>query len=252
MLYPYSIALPYWHSFKFRNISIEEFIEKMKEDGYLRCKSTWFNRQDWALIEAVLIYHDWEPSMFENIYPEDLSEFIKFIDQEHDILGLLSNHVPSEFFRNPKHLKIDNIIKLFRQKNIEIPEHFPANLSLQDSEMCSDEDGEATQTPKRMRKDSRRREMMRHAALLWWAKEKTNGVPYTKSIDLAKSKEFKQLVQIINSIGGLAPVKGEEYTESGVDPEWFSDLYPDVKPGPKAKSTQSKKTATKKNPSKQK
>jgi hypothetical protein len=35
-------------------------------------------------------------------------------------------------------------------------------------------------------------------------------------------------------MGGLEPIQGAAYSDSGVDLEWFSDLYPgETKPGPK-------------------
>ena len=62
--------------------------------------------------------------------------------------------------------------------------------------------------------------------------EKAGKSEYTTPAAYARTKDAKELVDLINKTSGLESIK------STVDPEWFSDMHPDnaKKPGPKKKS----------------
>lgn len=66
--------------------------------------------------------------------------------------------------------------------------------------------------------------MVRMMAYLFWEKEKINGVPFTKPVDLAKDPKMIDFLDILYEIAGF-----KEDGKSILDPEWFSDLHFNLK-----------------------
>lgn len=238
----------YWQNLKCGTISPKDFMKEMIREEYMPCAATWFNRLKWTIEEAVLIYHNWEPSRFQNIPWEIQKEFVEFIDQRYDIFGTLQSYIPSELFSNSNHLKIEKVINLFKQKNIKIPNHFPKYFAIDnDTDGVKDDDPCVAAIPlnKSIRRISLRKLVVRAAAKEHWKVEDENSKAYTKPSKLANTQKFKDLVQQLDSCLNLIPIgskannkstNANDKTVSAVDPEWFSDLYPgDKKAGPRPK-----------------
>jgi hypothetical protein len=99
----------------------------------------------------------------------------------------------------------------------------------------------AKQSSRQSRPESFRKEWARQIAERVWQDEtrkiadQSNKLKkYTSPTELARSKSMKKIIEGVNELLGLEPIQGDAYSNSPVDPEWFSDLYPgEKKPGPK-------------------
>ena len=68
--------------------------------------------------------------------------------------------------------------------------------------------------------ETMRKQIARWAALLHWRKQEKEGVKEpTRPTALARNPEIRKLVEIVNKIGGLEPLKGDKAQDTGIDPE---------------------------------
>jgi len=230
-----------------------KLIKELKQER--PCQELWFKRTTWTVEQATLIYHNLDPNAFSGLFPEDRDFIIKILDINEDIRGNLQNYLYSSIY-SPQEIVVKKFIEFLKNKRYIVPTHFPDYIlpEGEQSEGYEDEDDYFEEEDnsiesnfltealsyRGIRRETLRKRMMRDAADGHWkrekamAKEKGKKPDYTTAADLARNDDMKKLVNIINRILGLAAVKGDEFSESGVDPEWFSDLYPgEKKRGPK-------------------
>jgi len=240
MTYPMTYINPFnnlYQGLLSRAISMNDFIKELKEQGYIPCRPTWFKRRSWSLEQAVLIFHNFEPSKFENIPWEVLQDFIKLIDEKHDIYGILNNRIPSFDFPNPEHLNQKKILELFHKLNIEIPQHFRNNSSSSSTNHLPSDSStcehllETVLGNGRPRRESFRKSIIALAAEMHRMAYKANGKKEPSAASLARNKNMKNLVDIVNKLGEL-----KAHTED-IDPEWIN-LIPNIR------ETQTNKTST--------
>lgn len=196
-----------------------------------------------TLEEALFISYGVEPPTQQNpILTLNFNSFLQMVDIHH-IWELSKRAVMAGDLSKSEHNHIKSKEFADWAKKNEIPirtEFFYSPTSEDISEGDSIKDA----AEKKQRPDQLRKQMVRNAAQLHWHKEanelqnsQSKIKKYTRPAELARKKEMVELVKLINQIGGLKPVQGTTYSETGVDPEWFSDLYPgETKPGPKKKS----------------
>ncbi len=137
------------------------------------------------------------------------------------------------------HVKSEDFVKWAKDLKIPIMERFfNKATSVQEDKV---DKGAA----RRDRPETNRKEIFRRLACLYWyyeeQQQKDSGnkaVRYTSPTKLAQKPEMKEVVDLVNKIGGLLPIEDDSTRTSGIDPEWFSDLYPgSIKPGPKPKKS---------------
>jgi hypothetical protein len=190
-----------------------------------------FRKHWWTIQETVVNYYGLDSEkVFSTLDSYCINTFLCVIDSE-SIQELLKNHLGHPVCRGIDYVLVNQFVPFLEKKKVPVPIHFLRN---------GDETDNESETPirKRMRKESYRINMMQNAAQLFWEKEKKIGKSkFTSPSTLARSKDMNDLVDMINKIGDLSPISGDEHSKSGVDPEWFSAYFPgDKKPGPKSKN----------------
>ncbi len=206
---------------------------------YSANKLRWTKTTLLTLQEALFLSYGIEPPTQLN--PTLLLNFNRFL-MEIDVYHIheLSQRAIDSGDLQPfdrQHIKSVDFVK-WAQK-FEIP--IQAEFFFKENEDVKNEPANAPE--RRRRAESIRIQIFRDAAELFWRREEievqnphSKLKNYTSPSHLAKSKDMSELAKLLNKIGGLDPVQGGAYSDSGVDPEWFSSLYPgETKPGPKRK-----------------
>lgn len=218
----------------------------------------------WTLREAVFIYYGLNPKLIcDTLEHFILQPFLSLIDYE-EIYALLENHRFHKVCNYGDSVIVNEFMPFLSEKNVPIPTHLhplspktgpetPPEMNTlnirtavkveNDEPAIPNSSISKTRPPKR-KKESIRRTIMRDLAELFWTVEqeaiekgtaKTNKL--TNANKLSNSKIMKESVSLINKLSGLKAVSSKGHSDSGVDPEWFSDLFPcELKPGPKRKS----------------
>lgn len=200
------------------------------------------NKQRWnkmvilTLEEATLLSYGLEPASSDGTPFENYFDNFHENEDIHSIYDLTLNAVQAGTL--PRHdwhyIKAENFVKWANDFDIPIKKEF--FYKGPHSQVEKEE-----QTARKPTTTTTRKEIFCLTAQLFWqneakSQENSRVKEYTKPSELARNKDFIELVKIINKIGNIETVKGEVVRETGVDPEWFSKLYPgDNKPGPKTK-----------------
>jgi len=203
-------------------------------------KLLWSKTQILTLIEALFISYGVEPPNENNsILMLNFHLFLTQVDSYHiyelSKRAVVAGNLPKY---DNNYVKAVDFVSWARENEIPIrTEYFFCPASLPGEEKKDGGDS----VERRPKAESLRKNIFRDAAQLHWRKEEQNPKnklkEYARPADLARSKDMADLANLINRIGGLTPIQGSEYSENGVDPEWFSDLYPGkTKPGPKPQS----------------
>jgi hypothetical protein len=196
-----------------------------------------------TLEEALFISYGVEPPTQQNpVLTLNFNSFLQMVDIHH-IWELSKRAVMAGdlSMSEHNHIKSKEFVDWAKKNEIPIKEEF---FYYPTSEDISERNSIKNAVEKKQRPEYHRKQIARHAVQLRWykeAKELENGQSkikkYTRPTELARNKEIGELIKLTNQIGGLEPIQGTTYSETGVDPEWFSDLFPgETKPGPKKKS----------------
>ena len=173
----------------------------------------------WSITQAIFVFYGIDFYEIELAFDKDeLGPIAEKLDFEH-IKGLLLNHAGYGICPRPGRVNVAEFLPFLERKKISIPSHL--NQVGEDA-LCDDSVRE-----RRPRGTEARKQIMRYFAELVWCKEKQDveakgkdPAKLTLPGALAEKKQMKQAVTLINEIGGLEP------HAKGIDPEWFSDLYP--------------------------
>ena len=196
-------------------------------------------KEAFTVHEFLFVYYGIEPTE-EN--PYFLIRFEQFC-KEGDVdsvwpLMIDSMQTGSLVTRGPRAhpmLLKEELIVWLKQKELNMPKAF---LKMGEVE-------EANSSKRRgPKKEGLRRDIARAAATIKWKVEKeemeklkSTIKKYSTPTEMARKSDMVELIKGINKMGQLSPINQSDPNGSGVDPEWFSDLYPgDSKPGPKKKS----------------
>ncbi len=196
-------------------------------------------KNTWSISEAILVYYGLNSNeIFSILDSFALGPLLHAIDSEY-IGNLLENHIGHKISPARDCILVSAFVSFLKEKKVQVPFHLrPAtDKSNKGIEIEDIDEMDTTSTKKRIRKESYRKEIMRQTAALYWYNEKKEGREYTSPTDLARKEDMKKLVALVNKIGEIKQIQGDEYSNSGIDLEWFSDLYPgEKKPGPKSKN----------------
>ena len=210
--------------------------ELVKEASMLYpCRNGTFKRHAPTLIEATLLYYNIEPSIFLALPHILQSEFLSCIDSELQVYSNLVNFISWEHRRDATHIEYTEFMQFLSNKGYGIPAHFSAI-----QELIETDENESSNF-RQPRLNQMRKEYMRYLAQAYWNKEKSDlaaGINRKKTHPalLAKQPFMRKAVKIFNDASGLAPRADKDDPEEWVDPDWFSDLCPWSKPGPKSRS----------------
>lgn len=235
-------ALGLIQAFEYGHINHELFIQELQKLFPFDPRS--FRKDTWQREETVLSYYGLDAkAIFSNFDKFAYGNLLTTIDQE-KILDLLANCSKHKVINFAQQVVLKELITFLKEKRVPVPEHLLDLEILQtmiESEQVKHTSSQQTKTPKKTKK-SLRIEIMRAAATLFWDSEiegmeslasKTKKL--TNSSELSKKREMIQLVNLVNKIGNIKPIEDKAHSSSGIDPEWFSDLFPGEKPGPKKK-----------------
>lgn len=231
----FSEYLTIWNQYEYGHKNREILLTELKARFPLDDKP--FRLYTWTIPETTFIYYGLNSKELLSVLDSyAINPLLHAIDSE-NIQELFLNHLGHGICPGRDCVVVSKFVSFLQEKNVPIPLHLlPRNNESNDENETLNEN-ETSSSKKRVRKESYRIEIMRNAAALRWVNEKNENKEYTSPTMLARSKDMNNLVDLINKIGGLKPIQGDEYSESSVDPEWFSDLFPgDKKPGPKPRN----------------
>lgn len=221
----------YEHGHRNQSFLLEKLRAKFPFDNKPLRKDTW------SIPETILVYYGLNSNEIFSILDHfTLGPLLQAIDSE-CIGDLLENHIGHKISPARDHVLVSLFVSFLKEKKVPVPIHLrqATDESIKGIEIEDVDERDTTLAKKRIRKESFRKDIMRQAAALYWYNEKKEGKEYTSPTDLARKEDMKKLVALVNKIGEIRQIQGEGYSNSGVDPEWFSDLYPgDKKPGPKS------------------
>lgn len=189
-----------------------------------------FKKETINIFEAVFTYHNISFSIFEGSYLmisfRQMKSCLTLLERLEKIHSIFENYLHNHEI-STSHIPWAIFNKFLLEKDYLIPSHFPESLK----SFTLTTESAPEKTPKtKPKKETIRKEIFERAAYLFWQNEKAQGKKtLTPSSQLSKKTIMKSLVKIINEIGGIDEIT----TESGVDPEWLSPAFPEIKPGPK-------------------
>lgn len=211
-----------------KTINLEDFLNYLRKDFPFDVKNLRLNA--WTIVQAIMVFYGIDFLKLQLVSDVlALHDIAKMIDVER-IGVILINHSGEEICPRADTVSVNLFVPFLESKGVIIPNHLA--FSGEDTVRGN------SVNDRKPRASESRKHIMRYAAELYWSKEKKereasgkDTAKLTGPTALAKKKEIKELVNLINHIGGLSPHAKE------VDIEWFADLYPGKnKPGPKRKS----------------
>lgn len=222
----------------------ESYFSQHVKQEFPADKSRWTKTTLITLQEALFLSYGVEPPT--NSKPTLLLSFDRFIEEVDifHIYELSRRAVDARELRLVDNVHVKSIDFVNWAKSFDLPIKTEFFFFKTTSEMNEDENI-SSNGDKREKRQTLRIQVFRAAAQLHWRREEdeisnpqSNLKEYTGPSELAISKNMAELATVLNRIGGLKPVQGSGYSTKGVDPEWFSDLYPGkTKPGPKPKKS---------------
>lgn len=201
------------------------------------CPKSIFKKDHLFLKETFLIYQNINPRSFDHfdILPDLYDQIIRILDPIGDLylFETLENHFSDYRYGANTKISTKEFIDFLRQKDFVIPPHFPRVEFLEKNEFEEEGMDEVNPNTRKDRPDTQRKKIMNSLGDLLLNRLQNEGKKIPKGPGaLARTDEMKQAVKLVNKIGGLKPIGGENET---VDPKWFSSLYPnEPKPGPKS------------------
>ena len=218
--------------FRFEHQDRVLFLNELQER--FPCSEKPFRLDTWDIHKTVMIYYGLDYSELTNAFSDQFHffEMLRLIDFE-EIKELLINHLGHQVCPARDCVRVNKFVSFLQEKRVPVPKHFLTNVV-----ESIEEDSKANELKtKKRKKESLRKDLMSSAAELYWLKEKKEIEErkikeYTRPAQLARKPIMNELVVIINKIGNLEAISGDEFSESGVDPEWFGKQYPgDIKAG---------------------
>jgi len=212
----------------------KSFLEILLET-YPGNKSRWPKTSLLTPLQILLLSYGVEPEpndLPKDSSPVQLDKFLKEVDQ-YCIFDLVQDAIRAKSLTvyEEAYVKAEDFVKWTDMHQIPIRrEFFYVNRVQDDGQCINDATQHRSSTSETLRKD-----IARSLASLYIKSQKRSGAKSMGPTDFARHKDVIDIIKKINALAGIDPIKGK-CRETGVDPEWFSDLFPDeTKPGPHRK-----------------
>ncbi len=230
----FSYYLKVWNQYECVHKNPEILLDELRKKFPFDEKPLRLN--SWDIPQAVLIYYGLNPKMIAMLDKFALVPLLSAIDSE-CLVDLLTNHLGHIACPAQNYVLVRKFVSFLKEKKVPVPMHLHIieEITEEENEIEVSHDEEETKTKTRFRKESHRRDIMRYAADLFWRNQKNKDKKFISPTALARSDDMNKLVALINKIGEIPAIQGDDYDGCQVDPEWFSDLFPgEKKPGPKS------------------
>lgn len=217
--------------YKDGQISREDFLAMLETLFPFNHRS--LRKESWTVIETTLSYYRLDCDGVLELGQFYLNDLLKPLDEE-KIFELLSNCSNHKIFNYGEYVILKELISFFKEKHVPIPEHLNS-LEVRNVGLAVVPEEQLTPTkPREQKMETLRIEASRITATIIWKKErKEMEVGKRKKLstpsELSRNKHMIKIIKSINEAGDIKPVQGDEHSESGVDVEWYSHLYPDKK-----------------------